>query len=152
MLLNYRKIMVLYNARPIFGVFPSFQPASAQGKDGSAHRNMMTEKVYLIHNSTMLQFTFSLISKDENDKRKTADAPLSLFTQPTNPLIYGFIYLFILLLLVVMSIINIHSWVKWPCNRLLSAPASGENATPRPAWKFGNLLWGWQTRPPNRAS
>lgn len=48
--------MVLYNARPIFGVFPSFQPASARGKDGSAHKSTMTEKGYLIHNSTMLQF------------------------------------------------------------------------------------------------
>lgn len=50
--------MVLYNARPIFGVFPSFPPASAQGKDGSAHKSTMTEEGYLIHNSTMLQFTF----------------------------------------------------------------------------------------------
>lgn len=32
MLPNYRKIMVLYNARPIFGVFSSFPPARHEAK------------------------------------------------------------------------------------------------------------------------
>lgn len=55
---------------------------------------MVTGKDDLIHNSTMLQFTFRLISKDENNKRKTADAPMSLSARPTNLLIYSFFIYF----------------------------------------------------------
>lgn len=72
--------MVLYYVRPIFGVFPSFPPDSAQGKEGSTHKNMMTVKGYLIYNSTRLQCTFRLISKDKNDKHKKA--PMNLSQHP----------------------------------------------------------------------
>lgn len=76
--------MVLYNARPIFGVFPSFPPASAQGKEGSTHKNMMTVKGYLISNSTRLQYIFILISNEKNDNCKKDDVPLSLSHRPKN--------------------------------------------------------------------
>lgn len=152
MLLNYRKIMVLYNARLVFGVFPSFPPASAQGKEGSAHKNMMTVKGYLIYNSAMLQFTFRFISKDENEKCKKADAPMNHSHRPKKPANIRLFFFFFFFLLVVMNIICNHSWVKWPCNRHLSAPAGGGNATPGTVRKFGNLFRWWQTRRPNRAS